>query len=365
MPSLLIVAHHRADRSPSQRFRFEQYMAWLEQQGWQVTLSPLLSAEDDKMFYARGAWLGKLGVLVRATARRLRDVWRARRADRVLVQREAFMLGTALFERMLRAAVQSNGGQLLFDFDDAIWLPNVSEGNKALGWLKSARKTERIIRVSDHVIAGNAFLADYAKQFNSKVSIIPTTIDTDEYVPGPTHDPAASVVIGWSGSVTTVKHFNLALPALRVLKEHYGERVRFEVVGDGNFVLPELGIVGKPWRKASELDDLRSFDIGIMPLPDEAWAQGKCGLKGLQYMALGIATVMSPVGVNRDIIRHGENGFLASTDVEWVDVLSRLIDNAELRQHLGDAGRQTVVERYSVASQRERYAQVLAGEIVT
>lgn len=355
MPRLLIIAHHRRDRSPSQRFRIEQYLAWLEQQGWQVTFAPLLDAADDRTFYSRGKWGQKVVILLKAVIRRLRHVLWARRHDVVLIKREAFMLGTTAIEGLLRMAVKANGGHLVYDFDDAIWLPNVSEGNRALAFLKSFDKTGKIIALCDRVIAGNEYLADYARQFNSNVVVIPTTIDTDEYQPGAAHPSDQPVVIGWSGSITTIQHFALALPALRQIKARYGDRVRFEVVGDGNFSVSELNITGKPWRKETELDDLRAFDIGIMPLPDEPWARGKCGLKGLQYMGLGIATVMSPVGVNSAIIRSGENGFLADGEAQWVEVLSRLIDDAELRRRLGQAGRQTVMTDYSVVANREKY----------
>ncbi len=355
MPRLLIIAHHRPDRSPSQRFRFEQYIDWLATQGWQCELSPLLTAADDRSFYAHGRWLGKLGVLLRATARRLRDVWRARHFDAVLVQREAHMLGWPFVEML----IAMRGVPMLFDFDDAIWLPNVSEGNRALAFLKSPDKTGRIIARCQLIIAGNDYLADYARRFNRNVAVIPTTIDTDEYQPGMPHADDQPVVIGWSGSITTIQHFELALPALRQIRARYGERVRFEVVGDGNFSVPELGIVGKPWRKDTELDDLRAFDIGIMPLPDEAWARGKCGLKGLQYMALSIATVMSPVGVNSTIIQSGENGCLAEGEAQWVEVLSRLVDDAALRRRLGSAGRDTVLRHYSVLANGEKYLAAL------
>jgi glycosyltransferase involved in cell wall biosynthesis len=116
-----------------------------------------------------------------------------------------------------------------------------------------------------------------------------------------------------------------------------------------------LGVVGLPWRKETELDDLRAMDIGIMPLPDDAWARGKCGLKGLQYMALGIPAIMSPVGVNSEIIQDGVNGHLATTTAEWVDCLSRLIDDAEARRAMGRAARRTVEEHYSVHAWRDRY----------
>jgi glycosyltransferase involved in cell wall biosynthesis len=173
------------------------------------------------------------------------------------------------------------------------------------------------------------------------------------------------VVIGWSGSITTIRHFELAIPFLKILKEKYGDKISIKVIGDGNYQNSQLGIRGIPWKKEEELKELQSIDIGIMPIPDDVWSKGKCGLKGLQYMALEIATVMSPVGVNCDIINDGENGFLASETVEWVDKVSRLIDNPELRTRLGKAARNTVINQYSVKANQQEYLNAFRNLINT
>ena len=131
--------------------------------------------------------------------------------------------------------------------------------------------------------------------------------------------------------------------------------IYFKVIGDGNYVQEELGIKGHAWKRDTEIPDLQEIDIGIMPLPDDEWAKGKCGLKGLQYMALAIPTIMSPVGVNTEIIQDGENGFLATTIQEWVDKLSQLIDSAALRERIGVNGRQTVLSSYSVEANKQQY----------
>jgi glycosyltransferase involved in cell wall biosynthesis len=116
-----------------------------------------------------------------------------------------------------------------------------------------------------------------------------------------------------------------------------------------------LSISGQAWRLDTEIQDLMSFDIGIMPLPDDEWTKGKCGFKGLQYMALEVPTVMSPVGVNTEIIDHGKNGFIANNETEWLAILSQLINDAELRKHIGQEGRKTIVNKYSKSANLNKY----------
>jgi glycosyltransferase involved in cell wall biosynthesis len=347
---ILFIASHRKDRAPGQRFRFEQYFAYLEAHGYCCELSYFINEQDDKVMYKPGNFFRKLLIVAKAFRIRLNNVFRRNDYAIIFIFREAFMTGSTFFERMFRRS----RAKLVFDFDDAIWHLDISEANRRLHWLKNPAKTGKIIGLCDLVFAGNAYLADYARQFNREVVIVPTTIDTEEYrrIPQPA---TGQVTIGWSGSITTIKHFEYALPFLQEIKARYGDRIRIKVIGDASYRNEALDIRGIGWSKQQELAELSSFDIGIMPLPDDEWAKGKCGLKGLQYMALEIPTIMSPVGVNTEIIRDGHNGFLATTPAEWTEKLIRLIEDAELRKRLGREARQTVIERYSVLSQQEVY----------
>lgn len=252
------------------------------------------------------------------------------------------MPGTIFFEKKLAAS----GKKIIYDFDDAIWMNDTSKANQLFAWMKHPEKIGQSMKLSTVVFAGNAYLASYARQFNHNVVIVPTTIDTTEYkrIVSAKKD---HVTIGWSGSLTTIKHFEFAIPFLKKIKARYGDKIRVKVIGDPNYINEELGIEGVAWSHSSEIIELSSFDIGIMPLPDDPWAQGKCGLKGLQYMALGIATLMSPVGVNTEIIQHGENGFLPASEDDWFNQISLLIENETLRKKLGDEARQTVENLYS------------------
>jgi glycosyltransferase involved in cell wall biosynthesis len=354
---ILFASVHPPGRAPAQRFRFEQYVDFLRDNGFDTTFSPVMRPDEYEILYSRGRAARKGVIAARGLLRRFADLARTRRFDIVFVQREAIQLGTAFFER----AMARLGAKLVFDFDDAIWLRNVSEANESLAWLKRPEKTDRIIASAALVLAGNDYLAEHARRINPAVEVVPTTVDTDSFQPRAVDRTRHAICIGWTGSLTTIPHFELAIPALRRVRDRYGERVYFKVIGDPDYRCEALDIAGVRWDPTTEVEDLSELDIGIMPLPNDEWSKGKCGLKGLSYMALEIPTVTSPVGVSTTIIEDGANGFLASSEDEWVDRLSQLVESAELRASLGKAARETVVRGYSVDSQRGRYLEYLSA----
>ncbi|MES2566244.1 MAG: glycosyltransferase family 4 protein [Bacteroidota bacterium] len=363
MPKILIIADHRLGRSPCQRYRFEQYLDFFKSNGFEWELSEIINAKDDKIFYGPGKYFHKAWILFKSFFIRLKDLSRGQKFDVIFIQREALLLGSSYFEKQFYKK-----NKVVFDFDDSIWLLDTSPENKKFEFLKSPDKTKINIAHAHCVIAGNSFLAAYAKQFNKNVIIIPTTIDTNFHQPKDIVLDSArtdktrldnKIVIGWSGSISTIKHFELVIPALKEIQKKYPGKTEIHVVGQGSYSHPQIEIISKNWSAETEVDDLNYFDIGIMPLPDDEWVKGKCGLKGLSYMACGVATIMSNVGVNSEIITHGENGFLASTELEWVDYLSQLIENADLRHKMGKAGRETVVKNYSVNANKDKYLEVL------
>jgi glycosyltransferase involved in cell wall biosynthesis len=351
MSKILFIAPHRLNRAPSQRFRFEQYLDFFNSKNFECDFSWLVESSDDKYLYKRGNHLQKFFFLLKSYKIRFNNLIHISTYDIIFVQREAMMFRSVFFEKWF-----SKKSKLIFDFDDAIWLMDVSDGNKNWKWLKNPSKTSKIIKLAAMVFAGNQYLANYASQFNKNIKIIPTTIDTEEYKPIYKNNNG-TVCIGWSGSITTIKHFEYAIPFLIVIKKKYGDKVYFKVIGDDDYINDELGIKGVAWKKEDEIKELSSINIGIMPLPDDEWAKGKCGLKGLQYMSLEIPTIMSPVGVNTEIIQDGVNGFLANTEEEWITKISKLIESSSLRAQLGKNGRKTVIDRYSFQSQKQYYLQ--------
>lgn len=355
MTRILFPCIQPVDRSPGQRYRFEQYAPYLHAQGFEIEYAPALRDRDLEIFYGSST-RAKAVMALQAIARRawsVRPRSRSRRADVVFVQREAFFLFGAWSEYL--AGLQA---PMVFDFDDAIWMPSISEANQRLAFLKNLDKTRTLVERSAVVLAGNEYLAAWARQHSDAVQVVPTCVDTETYRPPDTRADGP-VQIGWCGSPGTVSHLRPILPVLERVKQRYGSKVRIRVMGDPSFRSAGLGLVGERWSSEAELAFLRSTDIGMMPLPDEEWCKGKCGLKGLTSMSCGAATIMSPVGVNREIIESGSNGYFASTEDEWFDVLCALVADSDLRRRIAANGRRTIQERYSISRWREPFVQAL------
>ncbi len=352
MPKILFIVPHRKGRSPGQRFRFEQYLDFLRDNNFDHEYSFIISEKDDPNFYSRGKYFKKLLILLKGFSKRFRDLRRAGNADIVFIYREAIPFPLTYFEKRFA----KKKCKVIFDFDDSIWLLDISDGNSNLKYLKNPAKTPLIIQLSDMVFAGNNYLCKYAEQFNQNVKLIPTTLDTDYHkaMSFEKQNPE-KICIGWTGSATTLKHFEKAVPFLKELITKYSDKIYIKLIADKEPEKIEIPVNFCHWSKENEVSDLAELDIGIMPLPDDEWSKGKCGFKGLQYMAMEIPAVMSPVGMNRDLISSGENGFLADKDEEWIEILSNLIDNESLRKEIGKAGRETVVNHYSFQALKSKY----------
>lgn len=276
-----------------------------------------------------------------AVGRRLVDTVRSSRSDVVYLYREALPLGPAILEPMLAGRVP-----LVYDFDDAIWIPTSSPTNPFGARLRSAGKVDAVIRSAAITTVGNEYLAQHARLHSSRVRVLPTTLDINRYEPRPRLHTRGPIRLGWSGSHSTVPHLRTIESALVTVLAR--PDIELFVQGGEGFSLPApAAVTAVRWAPATELDQLHTFAIGLMPLPDDEWTRGKCGFKALLYMSLGIPVVASPVGVNNEIIEHGVNGLLASTTQEWVEAVATLADDESLRTRLGTAGRETVIERFS------------------
>jgi len=337
----------------SNRYRVEQYLPYLRQRNIKCILHPFWSSPAYKKLYNNGKILFKLFYFLIGAFSRVWDSMMIFRYDMVFIHREAFPLGGAFFETFLSLLKKP----FIFDFDDAIFLPSASRPNSFIEKLKSPAKVNSIIKKSSQVIAGNPYLADFSKPLNSSVSVIPTSIDTEKYCHAD-KESRDKIIIGWMGSITTLDFLKILEPVFLSLSARF-KNIEFVIVG-GNYSCCGLSnITSKEWSLESEKDYLKGFDIGIMPVPDNEWTRGKCGFKAILYMGMGIPTICSPVGMNKEIIEDGVNGFLAYSQEEWTEKLSLLIKDSDLRKRIGSAGRRTVEEKYSVKINAPKLLAVL------
>jgi glycosyltransferase involved in cell wall biosynthesis len=339
------------------RFRVLQYVPALERAGFSVTVAPFFDAAFFDLVYRPRHYAQKLRAFIRQSAERLRLLTTRDRYDAFFVYREAYPFGPALFEALLS---HSAGRPLIYDFDDAIFLSNTSEANRFAAALKYPRKVASIIRRSALVLAGNEYLAGYARGHNRNVAVLPTCVDTTVFAPRTTPAPAdATPVIGWIGTPSTAQYLkSLAAPLRRLAAT---DPFVLRLSGSVEPILIDgVTTVDEPWRVDREVSLFNTCDIGVYPLTDDEWARGKCGFKAIQFMACGVPVVAAAVGVNREIIRDGVNGFLASSDEEWTAKLKRLVADADLRRRIGEAGRRTIEERYSLAVNAPRLASLLS-----
>ena len=347
---ILFLAPYPEKQAASQRYRFEQYLDTLREDGFQLELVPFFREETWEVLYKKGHWVPKILGTLEGLTNRFLLLFRASKFDWIFIHREALPFGPPIYEWILTKLLRK---KIVFDFDDAIWIHQTSSGNALIGNFKSPHKTATICELSEKVVVGNSYLKAYAKKRNSKVQVIPTTIDTKYHGRTKNHLKQEMVTLGWTGTHSTLPYLQLLMEPLKELERKYP--VKLLVIADQKTDLEIQSLEFRTWSMESEVQDLLDIDIGLMPLPETEWAKGKCGLKALQYMALGIPAVVSSVGVNQEIVTHGEHGFCCGTESEWGKYLEILIQDTELRNRMGRSGRSKVEHLYSVEANKSNY----------
>ncbi len=354
MTRVRVLGLYPSGTAPGARFRCEQFVAPLGRRGISVEIDPFFSAAGYRA-YRNGGRVARVLAVLTGLIRRLGLVTGGPRADTVWVYKQSIPVASRAVEWSMKHLWRR---RVVYEFDDAVWRPQFNHQRLSYR-LKAGGKIPRIIADADAVIAGNAFLADYARRYRGDVTIIPTTLDTAgrfnlrrEHTDGP-------VTLAWTGSATTTVYLQALAPVLRAVQAV--RDVRFLFISD---IFPPMDLARVeevPWSEDIEVSALARGDIGLMPLPDNEWTRGKCGFKIIQYMALGLVPVASAVGANVEIIEDGVDGFLCRDDAGWMRALLAAIDDVALRRRIGAAARAKAEARYSLEGQVDRLAAVLTG----
>jgi glycosyltransferase involved in cell wall biosynthesis len=315
---------------PSSRLRITAMVPALEAAGWRCSVLPIPSDPLGRLGMIRAGARHDVVVLQKKTSLHLPELWLLRRAN----------------------------PRLVFDFDDAVMFHELEHGKPLR--VKSFAKFVRTVRACRAVVAGNEFLAGFARPLCPAVHVLPTPIDTERYQPREWGAAEPGVTVGWLGTPGGLPH----VAALGEVFRDVAAAVpgfRLKIVSSQFIAIPGVEVVQKRYHLEEEVADLQSFDVGIMPLRDSLWTRGKCGFKILQYMGVGVPVVASPVGINGELVRPGATGFLAGEAEEWREALLALARDRALRARLGAAGRARVVQHYSQTAYLRRYQEILSG----
>jgi glycosyltransferase involved in cell wall biosynthesis len=283
--------------------------------------------------------------------------------DLVVIHREAFPFFTPAMEKMVFA----RNRRVVYSFDDAVYAGHQDTStlnHRLLYRIKYGPGINEVLRRSMHVIAGSEVLAAHARQFNSRVSVIPTVIDLHRYIPAfESVNGDRPLTVGWYGSNSTAPYVAALEPALRRLAQANPGRVRFRFYGDPSLKLDLPDFKSLPFQLESEIEDLRQIEIGLMPMPDTLWTRGKCAFKAIQYMAIGAASIVSPVGMATGLVRDGVNGFHAGDTERWYNCMQQLLDDSALRRRFRLEARRTIEREFCLQVWGPRFVRLLEDVI--
>ncbi len=352
---ILFLVQYPENVSPSQRFRFELYKELLQQNGFTVITQPFIDKDGYAVIFKEGFFFKKFIAVAKGFLRRVKLLFNARQYDYILLECGAAPLGPPVFEWILIKWLKK---KIVYDFDGAIWVPQVSQMNRLYGFLKYPSKVSSICMWAYKVSCGNEFLCNYAKQYNSNVMYNPTCVDTEKHHNVLAKHDVQRITIGWTGSFSTLQYLELVEPVLRQLQEKYD--FDFKVICNQKPRLNLKNVEYIEWSAENEVKELATCQIGLMPLTHDEWSEGKCGFKLIQYLSLEIPAVASPVGVNKKIIEDGVNGFLCDTNEEWYTAFEKLILDKNLRERMGKEGRKKIINEYSLLSNADNFLSLFS-----
>ncbi|MBA3323694.1 MAG: glycosyltransferase [Pyrinomonadaceae bacterium] len=357
--NVLTLVPSRYGYSPGQRGSIELWEQVLEPAGIKLHYAPFETERLREILYQQGYQLTKAWEMIRGYVERLQLLKRLEEFDAVFVYREAALLGPAVLEKM----IAKRGLPIIYQLDDPLYIPYKSPANGYLSYLKFFGKVADICRLSKVVIVNSSHHREYVAQYNQNIWQIPSIVDTRKYVfqAEPANGDGAPVCVGWSGSPTTVGNLRVIAEPLRQLQERVEHRLY--LIGGTRFDLPGVEYEAQAWRAETEVEDLRKMQVGLVPLPVNEWNKRKFYMKVAQYMALGIPPVCTPLGSNPEVVEHGQTGFLADTDEEWIEYVELLVRDAELRREMAARAAREAQAKYSLAANAPKIVEAFRAAV--
>lgn len=349
---ILVICPYPLDTSPGQRLKYEQYLDFLRDQGYSISVHPFFSFNTYRILYKPGKSIHKIVGVIQGLLGRIALLPRVSRAAGLYVFLNVAPVGPPWLEWLLLRLCK----KCIYDIDDMVHMLRTTKVNRVAQAFKSSSRYFLLMGGADHVITCTPALDDLARRYNSSTTDISSTINTSNYLPVNSYANDHDLVIGWSCSHSTALYLHLLDAVFQELSQHV--RFKLLVMGAQSFELSGVDVELVPWSVTAEIPTLQRIDIGVYPLPNDTWVQGKSGLKALQYMALGIPTVATAIGCNDRVIEDGVSGFLVSSPDQWMARLSQLLSEPQLRRTIGRNARARVERFYSVDANKNTYLAI-------
>ncbi len=355
MARILILCPFPYGQAAGQRLKYEQYINNWRNNGHSVDISPFMTQKMWKIVYKEKHYIRKVFGTLAGYKKRIADLFKISKYDIVYVFMWVTPIGPPLFESLVRLLAR----RVIYDIEDNIIVERYNTVNPIVKLLRGSGKALYLIKNSDHIITSSAYLNDFCLKYNAygKCTYISSSIDTNVFIPANTYSNSNKVVIGWTGTFTSIRYLDLLRDVFIKLSKIREFKLR--VIGNFEYDIPGVDLEVIQWSKKDEVKDLQGVDIGVYPLEINKWVLGKSGLKVIQYMAFGIPSVSTNVGSASDIIQHMKNGILVDTKEEWINSLKLLIDEAPLRMRLGVEARHSVLNNYSKNVIKSRYLKII------
>tara|TARA_Y100001970_G_scaffold291078_1_gene426973 strand:+ start:1990 stop:3087 length:1098 start_codon:yes stop_codon:yes gene_type:complete len=342
--TILVICPYPQGYAASQRLKYEQYFDLWEDSGYEITVSSFFSFDTWKILYEDGFFFRKVLGTLKGYIIRFLDLFRLTKFDHVYVCMWVTPLFDSIFERLFIGL----SNHLIFDFDDAIHTEKDPNNHSLLKKIfKGQKKIKLLIKKSDSVITSSPFNLEYCKDNNQfqNASYIPCSLDIKRFSPNDKDLNKTKLSIGWTGTYTSAAYLDSIKDILQEVCA--GLDLKLILITNFDYDIPDIDLEVIRWSKESEISDLHKIDIGLYPLIESPWALGKGGLKVLQYMSLGIPSISSNFGTAQYIVKDGLNGFLVDTKSEWIDRITTLIRDKDLRKKMGIEARRHIELNYS------------------